>query len=292
MNEEIEYAEMLEIPVSTVNVVRKRRKKKSAHVSSLEEAASLKSTVIDAVNDRMDEDASASVLESNKEEGKLDFEGDGERIDTVRLYSTANGDGALYPEDYELNDGGRYENKALSKASKIALQVEFGLACALCGAIFLTNVFLPNSAINTFFRALNTPTEDAASKRPYSDFVLASVVSDLSDAELTLSPSGVLSFTDECCVYPAADGKVSELTKNEDGAYTVKISYSDSFTGVLHGLDAVYYTVGDTVKTNVPIGYSFGEREVQVTMYSDGILLNCFELTEENCLAWISADEE
>ena len=55
MNEEIEYAEMLEIPVSTVNVVRKRRKKKSAHSSALEESASLKSTVLDAVNERMDE---------------------------------------------------------------------------------------------------------------------------------------------------------------------------------------------------------------------------------------------
>jgi hypothetical protein len=25
-------------------------------------------------------------------------------------------------------------------------------------------------------------------------------------------------------------------------------------------------------------------------MYSDGELLNCFELTEENCLAWIEAE--
>ena len=52
------------------------------------------------------------------------------------------------------------------------------------------------------------------------------------------------------------------------------------------------YGVGDTVKTNVPVGYTAGETEVQVTMYSGGELLNCFELTEENCLAWVSAEEQ
>ena len=215
--------------------------------------------------------------------------GDDERIDTVRLYSTGNMDGELAAEDFSLDEGGMYEMNPRSKAVNLALKIEFGVACALCGAIFLTNVFLPQSAINTFFRALNTPTEEVA--KQYSDFTLAPVVSALSDAELTLSDAGVLSFTDECCVYPAADGKVLEVTKNEEGAYTVTVGYSSSFTGVLQGLDSVYYGVGDTVKTNVPIGYSLGEREVQVTMYSNGELLNCFELTEENCLAWIPAEE-
>ena len=150
---------------------------------------------------------------------------------------------------------------------------------------------MPGSAINTFFRALNTPTEDAIA-RPYTDFTLSAIVSELSDAELTLSPAGVLSFTDECCVYPAADGTVSEVTKNADGFYTLKVNYTDTFTGVFYGLDSVYYGVGDTVKTNVPVGYTAGETEVQVTMYSGGELLNCFELTEENCLAWVSAEEQ
>jgi hypothetical protein len=69
------------------------------------------------------------------------------------------------------------------------------------------------------------------------------------------------------------------------------VCYSDSFTGVFNGLDTVYYAVGDEVKTNVPIGYTAGENEVQVTMYSNGRLLNCFQLTDENCLAWISDNE-
>jgi hypothetical protein len=296
MNEEIEYAEMLEIPVSTVNVVRKHRKRKRSELSAppavQHEEPAIKDTVIASVNEKMSDAETSTDAFANEvnEEGAIDFDPTPERIDTVRLYSDNGEEGALYPEDYELNDGDRYEMNRKSKALRIALGIEFGVAGALCGAIFLTNVFIPGSAINTFFRALNTPVEDAA--KPYTDFTLAAVISDLSDAELTLSPAGVLSFTDDCQVYPAADGKVGEITKNESGFYTVKVTYSDSFTGVFQGLDTVYYTVGEKVKTNVPIGYTAGEAEVQVTMYSDGSLLNCFELTEENCLAWISAEEK
>ena len=149
---------------------------------------------------------------------------------------------------------------------------------------------MPNSAINTFFRSIGTASAVAQTDaRPYTDFTLSPVVSELSDAELSLSPAGILSFTDECCVYPAANGRVAGITQNADGSYSVKIAHSDSFTGVFSGLDSVYYAVGDEVKANVPLGYTDGESEVQVTMYSGGVLLNCFELTEENCLAWVEA---
>jgi hypothetical protein len=305
MNEEIEYAEMLEIPVSTVNVVRKNhRKRKQKRAEAIEpqtvraerNATPLKDTVLAQVNDRLNEATENEQLaldadlfiENATSEGRLDFDPIPERIDTVRLYSGGSAD-ELSPYDYNTNEGGMYATNEPPKAIRIALAVEFGVACALCGAIFLTNVFLPGSAINTFFRALNTPVEDTA--KPYSEFTLAAVVSELSDAELTLSPAGVLSLTDDCHIYPVADGKVGEVSKTEDGLYTVKVCYSDSFTGVFSGLNTIYYAEGDTVKTNVPLGYTTGEEEVQVTMYSNGLLLNCFELTEENCLAWISTEE-
>jgi hypothetical protein len=181
-------------------------------------------------------------------------------------------------------------NNRISKGLKIAFNTEFIAACALCGAIFLTNVFMQGSAINTFFRSIGTATEtEQVDARSYTDFSLSPVVSDLSDAEISLSPAGILSFTDKCCVYPAVNGTVQGITQNEDGSYNIKIAHSDTFTGIISGLDYVYYAEGDEVKTNVPIGYSEGENEVQVTMYSGGLLLNCFQLTEENCLAWVEA---
>ena len=321
MNEEIEYAEMLEIPVSTVNVVRKKQRRKPKTAETLYEApapetpapypsAPLKDSVIAQVNDRLTGDTPADTLhvepelfaESANSEGRLEFDPIPERIDTVRLYSTDETNGLwedrLRPQDYTLNnenDGGRYETNdesRLGKILRIALNAEFAAACVLCGAIFLTNVFMPQSAINTFFRSIaSTPAAADTDPRTYTDFTLAPVVSELSSAELSLSPAGILSFTSECCVYPAADGTVAEVTKDADGLYTVKLAHSDSFTGIISGLDHVYYAVGEEVKTNVPVGYTNGEDEVQVTMYSSGELLNCFQLTEENCLAWLEKTE-
>ncbi len=286
MNEEIEYAEMLEIPHSTVNVVHKKRRKKAENEQP--KNGTLKESVIASVNDRMEEPKVEEPAPLPvEEEGSLQFDPIPERIDTVRLYDTKGEGKELYPYDYSLNEGGRYKTKG-SRGARIALGIEFGAACALCAGIFLTNVFMPSSAINTFFRAMSTPTEPTATVKPYTDFTLGSVVSEMSEAELTLSPTGILSFTDACCVYPAANGTVSEVIQNADGSYILKINHEDAFTGVFTGLNTVYYEVGDDVKVNVPVGYTSGEAEVQVTIYADGQLLNCFELTEENCLAWVA----
>ena len=322
MNEEIEYAEMLEIPVSTVNIVRKnqRRKKIKAHRHTTENtelfatelpAPPLKDSVIAQVNNRLndDEDSTEQTIrqedfsEENTGEGSLDerlnFDPAFERVDTTRLYSSEETGGwknSIFNQPYDQenqNKGGRYAlnyKKDKNSPFKIVLNTEFVAVCALCGAIFLTNVFMPNSAINTFFRSIHSATAMAQTDtRQYSDFTLSPVISELSSAELSLSPAGILSFTEACCVYPAANGTVSSVVQNSDGSYTVKITHSDTFPGVFNGLDFVYYSVGDEVKANVPLGYSNGENEVQVTMYSGGVLLNCFQLTEENCLTWVEA---
>ncbi len=309
MNEEIEYAEMLEIPVSTVNVVKKPRKRKKTAPSQapLEDATpqktALKESVIAQVNERLDDTPSETVLpvEGENDGGRLDFDPIPDRIDTVRLYSTDEkrrfmDENALFPSDYTLqdgeNEGGRYalNQHYTPKSVRRVLGVEFALSCALCGAIFLTNVFMPSSAVNTFFRSLSdTPKQTQADDRSYTDFQLSPVVSDNSDAELSLSPTGVLTLTDDCHVYPSANGKITDVSQDSDGLFVMKIGYTDTFTGVISGLSSVYYAVGDEVKANVPVGYSDGEKEVQFTMYSSGELLNCFELTDENCLAWISA---
>ena len=321
MNEEIEYAEMLEIPVSTVNIVRKnhRRKRIKNHEATVEAGQNspaelslppLKDSVIEQVNNRLNEaptPAQAENLVDAEEdnealptpEGRVNFDPIPERIDTIRLYSaeeTGNWKEGFTPQSFGTkneNEGGRYAlnyKNGKNNAFKIVLNAEFIAACALCGAIFLTNVFMPSSAINTFFRSIHSATAVAQTDtRHYTDFTLSPVVSELSNAEIFLSPTGILSFTEEGCVYTAANGSVSNVLQNADGTYTVKIAHSDSFTGVFSGLDFVYYAEGEEVFANIPLGYSNGETEVQVTMYSGGVLLNCFELTEENCLAWVEA---
>ena len=310
MNEEIEYAEMLEIPVSTVNVVRKKRSKKSKNKSSKAVATvDLKETVIEKVNDKLETDekviADADLFaESANSEGTLDLVDIPDRIDTVRLYSDGEYERIrgelLQPEEYRLNDdenekdGGMYalnEETPAQKRVRICLGAEFAVACALCGAIFLTNVFMPNSAINTFFRALGTSqTTATADERGYEEFTLNSAVSARSNAELSISDTGVLSLKGETLVYPVCDGVVQEIKQSSDGSYTVTVAYSERFSGEISGLEQVYYAVNEQVYANIPVGYSDGEADAQVVMFADGEALACLQLTEENCLAWQEQD--
>lgn len=310
MNEEIEYAEMLEIPVSTVNVLKKQTKKRRQKREKADRAeldGTLKNSLIEQVNDKL----SSDTPEENGEpfEGLINYdETDGdfsERVDTVRLLSASGKRSKKFRSekksesksewdippiagDETQNEGGVYETNKKSRASSTLLKIEFALACALSAGIFLTNVFMPTSGINTFFNSLNK-TSVEGDARSYDQFTLSAVTSVLSDAETSVSETGVLTLTGECMVYPAADGTVSEVSQTGDGLYVVKLSHSDTFTGVVSGLNQVFYQVGDTVKGNVPMGFTNGESSVEITMYSEGELLNCFELDEDDKLVWIES---
>ncbi len=252
MNEEIEYAEMLEIPVSTVNVVQKRSRKKSKKNERLEES------LIDKINEKI----GRGEAEEKAEEETVYSDGERAYISPVR----------------------EIERAKENKAHKIVLGAEFAMACVLCGGIFLTNVFMPTSAINTFFRSFSAQKETNA--RSYSDFTLSGIAGDYSDAEVSVSSAGVLSFTAKGHVYPAADGEVSSVVQNADGSYDLRVAYAEDFYGVVSGLDVVYYEAGATVKANIPVGYSNGENAVRMTLYAGGELLTCFTVDEAGNLIW------
>ena len=257
MNEEIEYAEMLEIPVSTVNVVQKRSKKNRKKAERLQES------LIDKVNEKINRDRGIPPLND------VPVSATSEESETERAYVTP-----VLP----------VAKKEAGRASKIVLGVEFAAICALCGGIFLTNVFMPTSAMNTFFRSFSA--KEQADERSYSDFTLSAPLGAYSDAEITVSPTGVLSFTAKGHVYPAADGEVSSVVQNADGTFDLRVSYADDFYGVVSGLNTVYYAAGDEVRANIPVGYSEGESAVQMALYAGGELLNCFTLDEDGKPVW------
>lgn len=251
MNQEVDYAEMLEIPVSTVNVV-KRGKKRSGR--------DLREKFIKRVNADMEksEEPAPAETESKAEE-------------PAREAASA-----------------VIEGRPHEKYPKILI-AEFACAGLLCATIFITNIFMSDSAINKFMAsAMGTDTAtETTDTRVYSDFSLSPVVSELAEVEMDISSSGVLSFTGECSVYPACDGTVLSVSET-DGVYSVSVSHSDSFESVISGLTNVYYAEGESVKSNVPIGYSDGANAVSVMLYSDDALLNCYTLDDENCLVWKS----
>ncbi len=285
MNEEIEYAQMLEIPVSTVNVVKKRGRKSK-------KSTALKEKVISKVNDAVETPAPVTAEEANAPsqteeiaaaetmEAALPIRLPAEREEGKEIM------GKYKPFAYENMD----DDFVPARRERLILGIEFAAACALCFGIFLTNVFLPESAINTFFRSLVSEKGEQTDARVYSDFTLSPIVLE-EGAELTVSETGIVSFTKSCCVYPAADGKVEAVSQNADGSFTVKIAHSPTFSEVVSGLDYLPYALGDSVKANVPLGYSDGEGEVQVTMYDSGELLNCFSLSEEGAPVWNVVEE-
>lgn len=316
MNEEIEYAEMLEIPVSTVSVTEKRRKFRK-------NKGDLKEKLISKVNDKAAGAASAAGTAAIGAAAEYpaysaDFSGAGaasavkaSEVAAANAATAANETADEYSRPYysEFNtvtiendrgcsgcdfsangeySGGAYaagQRKKSSFAGKFAA-FEFAAACVLCATIFMTNVFLPKSGMNVFFRSLNQPKAEAPAVKKYSDFTLHGVVSDLAEVPLAVSETGILTFKGKCCVYPAVDGTLSEIIENENGTYDVKISHTDDFYGMISGLDTVYYETGEKVYANIPVGYTRGENDVQVTMYSGGEMLTSFAVDEENCLVW------
>lgn len=240
MNEELSYAEMLEIPVETVTINHREKKR----TRGKEEIAD---RVVETVNDRV------------------------EARDPTYTQST--------PIERAPTP---------SRKEKIARRIlwgEFAAVCALCAAIFLTNIFVTNSAINTFVRDLWGGSQTATDTRSYFDFTLSPVVNAYTDVEIAVSETGVMSFTAACSVYAPCAGEMAAVSGDAENGYTIEIRHSDNFSTVMSGLTNVYFAKGDTIRNNVPLAYTDGTHPVRVTFYEKGTLLNCYTVSD-NALAW------
>ena len=238
--QELDYADMLEIPVSTVTVTKKkslfRRKEQT------QQRDDLKERVVDSVNERV----------------------------------------GAYVEAEDLSDPPKKQSKALKfgrDRESVILFSEIAAVCLIAMAIFLTNIFMPTSAINTFITSLFNPAKEV-SEPTYSEFTLTSAVGSFSDADVMISDDGVITFVETGTVYPVCDGTVSVISA-QDGKYVVKIAHTSTFSSVITGLTNVYVSEGEKVKSNLPFAYSDGSGEVTVSLYDGDNLLNCLALSGE-----------
>lgn len=242
MNEGLDYAQMLEIPVSTVSVV----KKKPLFKRWTKKEEDLKQKVVESVNDRAEEAPAPQT----------DFVQDGLYTSTEELVRPT-------------KKGGK--DKFLGR-----FLIAEGVAAGLIAVgIFITNMLVPNTAINAFMGAITTPAEEEAA---YYELTLSPVVSALSDAQVNVSADGVISFTGETAVYPVYGGTVASVTATGE-QYTVRIDHTSTFSSVITGLSEVYVNEGDEVRANLPFAYSDGQSEVKVSMYDGDTLLNGYTLS-------------
>ena len=296
----LEYARMLEIPVSTCQVtVKKSRKRKKKML----DADELKQQVMDRVNARLAA-APTSVAEELAEEEPVQIAEvqaeEGEQLTFDALPAPEDGEEqvtmALEEEPDFVNDfstvtvtekrkkglfGFFHRKKKRVEKSNAVMGLVFA-SMALVAVIFLTNVFMPSSAINRLIRTVFAPSSvETADVREYAEFTAASPYR----AGDVVLENGVMTFEGTGTLYAPCDGVVTRIVE-EAGKFAMEIEHSKKFRTVLTGIDFAYCDVGDSVYGALPVGYVEGGT-VFVSMYNDGVLLQNYVI-DGGAVVWQS----
>ena len=261
MNEKLQYASMLEMPISSANVSVKPSKKKRR--SKKVDTEAVKQQLIEKVNSDNFEQEDQSSTQPNQLLSPIESE-----LDNV--YGE-NETATVKPV--------RTKRKRTFKVSVIAIQ--FVVIGVLMATIFLTSALNANSGINVFFRnVFGSDNTEVLDSREYTDFT--PVIS--MDTEDFFFEDGVLTLNSSASVYSSCDGQISSITADGNGKYSVEIEHSSKFKSVIGGLDFVYGEVGQKVYSNLPVGYADNEGATMCFMGLDGVIAN-FSIVD-NTVVW------
>ncbi len=231
MNDKLQYASMLEIPVNTCNITyqpikKKKSKKKKA---SLDE---VKTELITKVNSAVNVNAQESVMPQVMQDSSFEQE-------------ESQG---LEPQNYS------YDSVKKSKKRSTFILAQTFIICALIATIAITSYMNENSGLNVFFKSVfgsETQVAENIDDRTHLDFAPVIAMDNLAE-EVS---GGVMTFSGNDSAYACADGVVKSLTLGADGKYTMEISHCDNFVSIFRGLTYAYAEVGDKVYSSVPVGY-------------------------------------
>ena len=260
-----EYSEMIELPVSTCEMViapkRKRRLFKGRLIKTVnkktEEQEKGPSAAVEqpvAAQENADAPAPSAVIDYEKKTKKLKKE----------KSKQANAD-VVDKKGFKFD---------LVAAEVIAVFV-------LIVAILLTNIFWEDSGINVMIRSVfGTKVEKSVDSRTAKDLAVSAPSS---YADVTVD-GGVMTFNEAAAVYAPANGTVTAVSET-DGVSTLTVSHSDVFKTVISGADAVYVKVGDAVYSNIPVAYA--SEGTKVAMYDEGTLATDYTL-DNGKIVWQS----
>jgi len=274
MNEKLQYATMLEIPVNTCNVTHQITKKKRNNKKKKVNPEEVKEALLTRINSQTEETFSSSqetgAMADSSSYGAYQSENQAE-------YYSGN-DTTNYSETTDVYDG--KERKEKKKFKFTVIGVQLAVIGVLIATIFLTNAFYADSGINVFFKSVFNGGNDVDTidARTYEDF--APVIS-IGDGVVDVS-EGVISFDGKGSVYAPCDGTVSSIVLGEDEKYTVEITHSDNFKSVLKGLDFAYALEGDTVFSNIPVGYYSGEGASMCFMSGEGTVISDYQIVDSS----------
>lgn len=247
MNEKLQYATMLEIPVNTCNVMEKTGKRKKSMKKRIKNAEEVKEQLVNKINS----ETSALDVENTELQAVLSDEGN-PFFDAIKNNSTDD------TVDNEVTETVAVRENVKPKRRRFSLvATQLVIIGVLVATIFLTNALYADSGINVFFKSVfgNKQTE-VVDARLHSEFTPVLAVGDMSQVTVD---GGVMTFCGEGSVYAPCDGTVTMVAKDGNGKYLLEITHSENFKSVITGVDISYAGLDDKVFANIPVGYVNGD---------------------------------
>ena len=233
MNEKMQYASMLDLPVCTCNVSIKPAKKKKARKSKKEDSLNgeqIKQEVLDMVNsEQLSTDTAEQVLVE-------------ENVPQDQSLNEFEGSSLVHP----------YKPKKERKFKFSIVGVQLAIIGFLVATILLTNAIYADSGINVFLRGVFSTERVEVDTRTYNEF---SPIISMGNNKGVIVSDGVITFAGEGSVYAPCDGVVSGIIQTENGKFEIEIKHSQNFKTVISDIEHLYVAEGDKVYRNIPVGY-------------------------------------
>ena len=308
MNEKLQYASMLEIPVNTCNVtykpIKKRRLKRKKHPSSEEVKNELLKKVNAAAENEISPAEKYDVAENRafgeeSENAFMQNAGRSDCSDCVLTESSENqtersGCGAAAKNVRSESEKSERENKTFTVSEKnkkhrkklgiSAIGVELAVIGALVAVIFLTSAFYPQSGVNAFIKSVFGTKEVAETidERTYDEFapVITTAVGETLSVE-----DGAVVIGGKGSVYSPLGGVVKSVTADGNGRFNIEIAHSGKFSTIISGIDYAYAAVGDKVFGNIPVGYVKESGVKMCFTGENGAAITDYELSG-NAVVW------
>ncbi len=271
MNEKLQYASMLDLPISTssvTNITKKRRTRKKKRIND----ELVKEQLLQKIN--MEQDLTALA-----DEKSLAFE---ENEGQLAVFNEQQPETL---EEFNQNTSNVFvaskkHNKKPFKFTIVGVQlVIIGL---LVATILLTNALYQNSGINVFLRGVFGSEVNQVDLRQHTDFSPVISMGNNNGVEVS---EGKITFAGEGSVYAPCDGVVTKITETQTGRYDIEIKHSQNFKSIIANVERLYVSEGDKVYGNIPVGYLEPNGASICFTNSDGELLDNYEMVG-NTVVW------
>ncbi len=302
MNEKLQYATMLEIPVSTCSITeRSGEKKRRTHKKKVNHEQ-VKKQLMDKINDDVkvinhpvDSYVSkAQILERlNSEERPLEDREDvlpnceQEYLEQLNAPEEPVSEQEIFVQDGESEVPVKEEKSVTVYSAErkkkfrpriSVIGVQLMVIGFLVATIFLTNALYVDSGINVFLRNVFGVKEvTAVDAREFDEF--APVVAMGDNSGVTVA-DGVITYSGEGSVYAPCDGVVTGKIFDDAGKFTLEITHSTNFKTVLSGVDIAYVELDDKVYGNIPVGYLNADGATMCFTHGDGTVISNYQIVD------------